>query len=159
MISNEQLINQFYTAFQNKDYTVMQACYADHAKFSDPVFVDLNAGEVRAMWEMLCKNGKDLKLTFDQVQVNGNIVTANWTAIYTFSKTGKKVKNKINASFTIENGLIVSHKDQFDLYAWGRQAFGFTGWIIGWTDVFRNKIQETAMKNLAKFMTQNGKNG
>jgi ketosteroid isomerase-like protein len=51
MNSNQQLISNFYTAFQNKDYKTMQAAYTDTATFSDPVFENLNAAEVRAMWK------------------------------------------------------------------------------------------------------------
>ena len=57
---NQQLITTFYSAFQKKDYKTMQNCYADNATFSDPVFVNLNATEVKAMWEMLCIRGTDL---------------------------------------------------------------------------------------------------
>lgn len=152
MTENEQLINTFYSAFQRKDYGTMQSCYADEATFTDAVFIGLDAQEVRAMWEMLCKNGKDLTLTYENIKESQNKVTADWQAVYTFSKTGNRVKNRIKAEFIIENGRIVSHKDQFNLYTWARQAFGATGWLIGWTDVFRAKIQSTAKFNLEKFL-------
>lgn len=43
MNANEQCINSFYTAFQNKDFKTMQQCYADNAVFTDEVFIDLDA--------------------------------------------------------------------------------------------------------------------
>ncbi|MCE7038874.1 nuclear transport factor 2 family protein [Dyadobacter sp. CY312] len=155
MTTNEQLIHQFYSAFQNKDFATMQACYADDATFTDAAFVDLNADQVRAMWEMLCKNGKDLKLTFGKIQSHQDIVNAEWTAVYLFSKTGKMVTNNVMAEFVIKNGLIVSHRDKFDFYTWAKQAFGFTGLLIGWTSFFQNKVQTTAKASLEKFMNRN----
>jgi ketosteroid isomerase-like protein len=157
MSTNEELIHRFYTAFQNKDYTVMQACYADHATFTDEAFVDLDAAEVRAMWEMLCKNGKDFKLTFGNIQSQGNTAGAEWTATYLFSKTGNRVTNNVKANFVIEEGLIVKHRDNFDFYTWSKQAFGFTGLLIGWTSFFKNKVQATAKGSLQTFMQKDKK--
>jgi|GEM_PF-4737977 len=61
MNGNEALINRFYTAFQQLDYKTMQDCYQDDAVFSDPVFGLLQGREVKAMWEMLCKNAKTFR--------------------------------------------------------------------------------------------------
>ncbi|WP_221391751.1 nuclear transport factor 2 family protein [Dyadobacter sp. NIV53] len=152
MTANEQLITKFYTSFQNKDYKGMQDCYADQAKFSDAAFVNLDGKQVRSMWEMLIKNGKDLKLTFGNISGDAAGGKAEWTAVYTFSRTGNKVTNNINARFEIENGKIVKHTDSFPFYIWAKQAFGFTGLLIGWTTFFKNKVRATAMENLAKFM-------
>ena len=38
MQSNEQLINDFYTAFRQKNAAGMNACYSDGIVFYDPVF-------------------------------------------------------------------------------------------------------------------------
>lgn len=149
---NEQLIRQFYTGFQNMDYKSMQACYADNAVFDDAVFSNLNATEVKAMWEMLCKRGKDFKLEFSDIKTDNNKGSANWVATYLFSSTGKKVTNKIHAEFEFENGKIIKHTDQFNFYKWAKQAFGLTGVLIGWTSFFKNKVRHTAKLNLLKFM-------
>lgn len=152
MTPNEQLITRFYTCFQNKDYQGMQDCYAENAEFSDAAFADLNGNQVRAMWEMLCKTGKDLKLTFGNVKGDALGGSAEWTALYTFSRTGNKVTNNVAARFVIDNGKIVRHTDSFNFYIWAKQAFGFTGLIIGWTGFFQNKVRTTAMDSLTKFM-------
>ncbi len=152
MTNNEQVIHQFYTAFQQKNFAAMQDLYAENAVFSDPVFQNLNGKEVRAMWEMLIKRGKDLQLTFSNIESNGQEVTANWTATYTFSATGKKVVNLIRAHFLLENGKIVQHTDRFDFWKWSRQALGFTGWLLGWTPFLKNKVRKTARRGLAEFM-------
>lgn len=149
---NQVLIETFYTSFQNKDYQGMQACYADDATFSDEAFRNLNAAQVRAMWEMLIRNGKDLELEFRDITANDTHGSAYWEARYTLSLTGRKVLNKIKASFEFEGGKIKKHMDSFNFYSWARQAFGLTGVLLGWTPFFKNKVSTTAMGNLAKFM-------
>jgi ketosteroid isomerase-like protein len=155
MNENQKLIQHFYTSFQNKDYKSMQACYADNATFSDSVFTNLNAKEVRAMWHMLVLGGKDLTLTFHEVKTNENSGSCKWIAEYTFSLTGKKVINRIHAEFIFENGKIISHKDTFDFYRWSRQAFGIKGWLFGWMNSFQCTVQKKSRQKLDAFMAKN----
>lgn len=152
MNANEQLINHFYTCFKNKDFKGMQACYADNATFSDAVFKDLTAAQVKAMWQMLISKGKDMRIEYAQISADEKTGKAHWDAYYTFSSTGKKVVNKIDASFEFENGKIVKHTDDFNFYTWAKQALGTTGLLLGWTGFLKKKIQTTAMANLEKFM-------
>ncbi len=63
----EDLIRKFYSAFQQKDFLVMQSCYHKDATFSDPVFPNLDSKEVKAMWEMLLKSSKDLRIEFNEI--------------------------------------------------------------------------------------------
>jgi len=130
----------------------MQACYADNATFSDAIFKNLNASQVKAMWEMLILKGKDLRLEFSDISANETTGKAHWDAYYTFSASGKKVINRIDASFEFENGKITKHVDYFDFYTWAKQALGITGVLLGWTGFLKNKIQATALSNLTKFM-------
>lgn len=155
-MQNEELIRAFYTAFQHKDYRSMQAFYADQAVFNDAVFTNLNAAQVRAMWEMLIRRGKDLDLVFDKVWTDGEQAGAEWVATYTFSATQRKVINRIKAGFVLENGKIIRHQDDFNFYAWARQAFGMPGFLLGWTTFFRNKVRQKAMESLRVFMEQPG---
>ena len=154
MSQNKELINKFYTSFQNKDYKTMQDCYANNATFSDPVFENLNAAEVRAMWQMLITRATDLALEFKNVAADETSGSAEWTAVYTFSATGKKVINKIKANFVFENGKIKEHKDSFDFYKWAKQALGFKGLLLGWTSFLHNKVKQQARNNLIKFMSK-----
>ena len=133
----------------------MQDCYTDNATFSDTVFVGLDAKKVRAMWEMLLKTGTDLKLDFKNISADDKKGSAEWTAYYTFSKTGNKVVNKIKADFVFENGKIVKHTDFFDFYTWAKQALGFSGVLLGWTSFLKKKVRASAMNSLNKFMSKN----
>ena len=152
--TNQQLIARFYTCFQNKDYKGMQACYADNARFNDEVFVNLNASQVKAMWEMLCVKGKDLKLDFKNIQTSETQGSAEWIAYYTFSGSGRKIVNHVKASFIFENGKIVKHTDAFNFYKWSRQALGITGSLLGWSGFLKKKVRQSTMKSLNNFMNK-----
>lgn len=155
MNTNENLIHHFYTCFKNKDVKGMQDCYADTATFNDAVFTDLNAVQVRSMWAMLIKSGKDMQLEFSNIKANEHEGKAEWIATYTFSATGNKVENRIKASFILENGKITNHHDDFNFYRWAKQALGLPGLLLGWTPFLRNKIQKKAANNLRLYMAAN----
>ncbi|KIO78371.1 ketosteroid isomerase [Pedobacter lusitanus] len=152
MKTNEELIHHFYTSFKNKDFKAMQECYADHATFNDAAFRNLNTAQVRCMWEMLIKSGKDMRVEYNHVKADEQTGSAEWVAHYTFSATGKKVVNSIKASFRFENGKIVQHEDNFSFYNWSRQALGLPGLLLGWTDFLKNKIRKRAAENLRLYM-------
>src|SRR5215831_18386292 len=149
MTLNEYTINQFYSAFQQLDYQTMNSCYAEDIIFSDPVFMILKGDEVRAMWEMLCKNAKDFSLTYSNIELlDEEYATCQWVATYTFSKTGRKVVNNIKAYMRLHDGKIIEHSDAFRLSTWIGQAFGLTGVLFGWTGFMKRKVQVNAKKNL-----------
>lgn len=150
--ANAALIERFYTAFQRHDGETMAACYTANASFSDPVFTNLRGAEVGAMWRMLCERGKDLELSYSDVEADGELGSANWVADYTFSTTGRRVHNVITAGFRFEDGLIAEHHDQFDLWRWSRQALGPTGVLLGWSPPVQAKIRGQAKEGLAAFM-------
>ncbi|MCA9942828.1 MAG: nuclear transport factor 2 family protein [Anaerolineales bacterium] len=151
MQENQQLIRNFYTAFQQRDYAGMIACYHPNIHFSDPAFGDLHGQRAMAMWHMLCERGKDLQVTFRDVLATQNSGQAHWEAIYTFS-TGRKVHNRIDASFKFADGKIMRHADQFDLWRWTRMALGLPGVLAGWTPMLQKKVRETAVAGLDKFI-------
>lgn len=130
----------------------MQELYHPQATFSDPVFENLKSQEVKAMWEMLITAGKDLKISFRDIKADDTTGFCHWEAWYTFSRTGRKVHNIIDASFKFQDGKIIAHQDVFDFWRWSRQALGLTGVLLGWTSVIQNKIRETARKGLSKFI-------
>ncbi len=153
MQENQQLIRNFYTAFQQRDYAGMIACYHPEVHFSDPAFGDLHGKRAMAMWHMLCERGTDLQVTFRDVLATQNSGQAHWEANYTFS-TGRTVHNVIEASFAFANGLIIRHADQFDFYRWMRMALGMPGALAGWTPMMQKKVRGTAVSGLNKFIAQ-----
>ncbi|MEP6595809.1 MAG: nuclear transport factor 2 family protein [Ginsengibacter sp.] len=152
MNDNEGLIRTFYDAFARLDYKTMQSCYSDNPIFNDPVFGVLQGSEVRAMWEMLCKNAKDFSLRYSMIEADDEYGTCNWNASYTFSKTGRRVVNKVKAHVRIQNEKITEHTDEFDIYKWSRQALGLPGILLGWSGYLKNKIRYDAKRRLQTFI-------
>ena len=152
MTNNEQLITGFYESFQNKDYKAMQYCYAEDAIFSDAIFKNLDSKQVKAMWEMLIKRGKDFSLTFDNIKAGENAGSAEWVATYTFSATNRKVINHVKANFVFENNKIIKRWDDFNFYKWSRQALGLPGLLLGWTPFFKSKVRRLALNGLDAYL-------
>jgi ketosteroid isomerase-like protein len=149
--SNAALVTRFYEAFQKLDAEAMARCYADDVVFSDPAFGELRGEEARDMWRMLTQRAKDFSLTFSEVVADDREGRAHWVATYLFSQTGRVVVNRIDARFVFRDGLIVEHRDTFDLWRWARQALGFKGALLGWTPFVQQAIRAQARKGLDAF--------
>jgi limonene-1,2-epoxide hydrolase len=146
-----EVITSFYEAFGKRDAEGMVKHYADDVRFSDPVFTDLHGEQAKNMWRMLCERGKDLEVTFKDVKVDGSTGSAHWDADYTFSLTGNRVHNSIDATFKLSDGKIVEHTDSFDLWKWAGQALGMKGKLLGWAPFVQNAIRKNAAKGLAAY--------
>ena len=152
MHPNEDLIQRFYSALQQRDAAGMAACYQNDARFSDPVFPDLHGDRARGMWAMLCERGADLVVEFRDVHADDRTGTAHWDARYTFSATGKPVHNSIDARFEFHDGLIARHTDTFDFKRWAGQALGLKGKVLGGTSFLQGKVQATGAKALDGYL-------
>lgn len=146
------LVRRFYDAFAARDAAGMGACYHDRVVFSDPVFPHLEGAQARGMWAMLVARGKDLRVEASAITGDEASGSAHWDAYYTFSATGRKVINRIDATFEFADGLIVRHVDRFDLWKWSRQALGPVGLLLGWSPIVRNKVRAQAAKGLDSWM-------
>jgi ketosteroid isomerase-like protein len=146
---NATMIAGFYDALGRRDASAMIACYAQDATFSDPVFPALDAAGVAAMWRMLCARGKDLEVVASDIDADANTGRAHWVATYTFSATGRRVENSIDARFAFRDGRIVRHEDRFDLRRWLRQALGWKGALLGWLPPVQRATRAQAAKALA----------
>ena len=155
MHPNETLINTFYESFQKRDYKGMAACYHPEVHFYDEAFQDLKGFEASAMWQMLCTNARDLELIFSGISADDTKGCAHWEATYTFSATGRRVINLIDATFTFKDGKIIDHRDQFDFKKWLGMAFGLMGKLFGGTSFLQSKVRGTAKKNLQTFIKKN----
>jgi uncharacterized protein len=154
MNANEELITQFYEAFQKKDPAAMIACYAPDVRFSDPVFTDLPGAKAGAMWTMLIEGGSDLRLEFRDVSADDRTGRAHWDAWYTFSATGRPVHNSIEASFEFDGGKISRHTDSFNLPKWAGQALGVSGRLFGRMPFLQRKIRAMAAKRLDAYVSR-----
>ena len=146
-MKQSEIITNFYIAFQQLDVEKMVSYYHDDIIFTDPGFGTLNGEEAKNMWRMICARAKDFSLTYSQVTDN----TAHWDTTYTFSATGRKVNNIIDATFEFKTGKISKHTDVFDLHQWATQALGFKGKLLGGTKFFQKKLNKQTKVLLAAY--------
>jgi len=138
----KELIERFYTAFAAGDVETMASCYHEDARFSDPVFPDLDGkDEVMKMWRTLVGRSDDINIVLGDHAADDRRGTAHWTATYTFTTTGRPVVNEIDAAMIFRDGLIVDHKDSFDFWKWSRQALGTPGLLLGWSPILKKKVR------------------
>lgn len=139
----KNLIEKFYNAFTNLDAETMTSCYHDDIVFEDPAFGILKGERAKNMWRMLCESqkDKDFKITYSNIKISEYEGVASWEAFYTFSKTGRKVHNSIEARFEFKDGKIIKHIDTFNLHKWSQQALGLKGLVLGKTKYFSNKLK------------------
>lgn len=149
--ANAALIARFYEALARRDGDAMAACYHPDVHFRDEVF-DLRGSRAGAMWQMLCARAGDMTLDVSDVQADAASGRAHWIATYTFSQTGRRVRNDIRAAFTFEDGLIRTHRDTFDFWRWSRQALGAPGALLGWTPWLRARVGRQAARGLDAFV-------
>ena len=154
----DNIIAEFYEAFENLDADRMILCYHDDIVFEDAAFGKLEGEKARNMWKMLCSNleNRPFTLNYYNIQVDEYSGSAVWEAEYIFTRTGRKVHNKIRAEFQFHEGKILRHIDHFDLYKWARQALGFTGLLIGWTPWFKRRLNKQTQNLLSKFERTRG---
>jgi hypothetical protein len=107
------------------------------------------------MWEMLIiRSSGNLKNKAFRCKINEYNGTALWVASYNFSKNKRPVVNRISAQFYFQDGLIIRHTDDFDIWKWSKQALGLTGYLFGWTGFMQNKIHTNAILSLRKYQKQ-----
>lgn len=154
MHPNAQAIRDFYEAFGKCEAERMIALYAPDVEFSDPVFPALKGEEAFGMWRMLCKRAVDLSIEASEIEADDTSGRARWSARYTFSRTGRKVHNRIQARFTFREGKVVRHEDSFDLWAWAGMALGPRGRLLGWLPPVQAAIRREADAGLRAFLSR-----
>ncbi len=145
------MVNTFYSSLASRDGDAMAACYADDIIFEDPAFGELRGNDPGDMWRMLCSSDTDLALEYNILESSEKTVRTNWIATYTFTKTGNKVRNDIEATMTFRDDKIIEHRDTFDMWKWSSQALGLPGKLLGWSPPLQSKVRSTARGQLAEF--------
>ena len=153
MHAHEQLLRDFYAAFARRDADTMARCYHPDIAFSDPVFPMLRGAEVAAMWAMLTSRASgDFEISLLNASADTDGGSARWDAKYTFSQTGRRVHNNIEARFAFREGKIVRHVDRFSFWRWSQQALGPLGMLLGWSLPLKALIRRKARASLAGFI-------
>ena len=153
---SHDLVNRFYTALAQRDGEAMAACYHDDIVFTDPAFGALKGKDAGDMWRMLCSSDTDLSVTHEVGATTDTSAEVSWVAEYTFTASGRPVRNEVKATMTVRDGLIVGHRDVFDFWKWSRQALGAPGMLLGWSPPFKAKVQKTTRGSLKKFQAKRG---
>ena len=145
MSASQTIIHRFYEAFARHNAEGMAACYHPEVRFEDPAFGELQGEQVANMWRMLLESqrGKDFRVEASNIACDENTGQAHWEAWYNFSRTGRKVHNKIDATFELRNGLIYRHTDRFDLHRWAGQALGLQGTLPRLDRLFQKEASNT----------------
>jgi ketosteroid isomerase-like protein len=150
--ANRELIRRLYDALDRCDGEAMAACYAPDAHFRDPAFGDLHGDEVGGMWRMLTARATDLSIELRDHDADERTGSAQWSATYTFTATGRPVENEGSASFRFANRLIVDHVDEFDFGRWARQALGPLGIAVAVLPPLRSRARGRARGELERYM-------
>lgn len=152
-MTNHELIEKFYTAFNHKDAEQMLSCYHDNIVFEDPAFGILNGERAKGMWQMLISRGENIEsIKFYDVEANEQTGKAKWIAKYKFGPKKRAVVNHISATFEFADGKIIKHTDTFDLWKWSSQALGLPGQLLGWSGFMKKKIRSTSNRALSRFL-------
>ena len=154
-MQNEQLIKHFYQSLAANNADEMIGCYHNEVEFFDPAFGLLKGNEAKNMWRMLIERGKgNIKVKYKNVSADGEKGSADWTAEYVFSKTGRRVFNQVHAEFEFRDGNIFRHTDTFDIWTWSKQALGLSGSLLGWSSFMQNKIRQNARESLREYSAE-----
>ena len=152
-MENIEVLRKFFKAFIKKDVENMLECYHKKVVFIDPVFGRLEANETAKMWRMLMqKNQGDLQISYKDLTADEMQGSAKWRAVYKFGHKRRKVINKIVSNFKFEDNKIIEQHDDFDLWLWSKQAFGWKGWLFGWSADFKSKLRERSRTMLEKYV-------
>ncbi len=158
---SKKTIERFYAAFSNLDAAGMEACYAENARFEDEAFSLAGRRQIGAMWRMLCEGARmngiaNWKLQVSDIRASADKGRAHWEAHYVYGPQRRKVHNRINAKFDFDDhGLIVRHRDQFNMWNWARQALGLPGLMLGWSPWLRSKVRISAAQQLQRYVEKN----
>ncbi|CAN5574536.1 nuclear transport factor 2 family protein [soil metagenome] len=151
MISDVAVVDTFYTSLGNRDGEAMAACYHGDVVFEDPAFGELRGRDAGDMWRMLCSRSVDLRVEHQILETTENTARTNWIANYTFTATGRQVRNDVVATMKFVDGKIIDHRDEFNVWKWSSQALGLPGKLFGWSSALKSRVRKTARGNLRAF--------
>lgn len=130
MHSNGVLLQQLYSSLDCHNFEAMANCYHPEATFHDIAFDLEGKDRIREMWRMICIG--DIRATFEVVRADDREGVVKLVDEYTFTDTGRRLRNSIESRFRFRDGLIIEHRDACDARAWASAALGgFTGFMAG----------------------------
>jgi len=150
MHANALLLQRLFSSLDRRDHEAIAACYCTDATFKDIAFDLHGQKEIHDMWRMICAG--DIRATFEVVQADDETGRVRLIDQYTFSDTGRKVRNVIDSRFTFKNHLIAEHRDACDPREWAAMALGGVGgFLAGRVGPLRRMM---ARRKLKKFVEE-----
>ena len=144
------LLERLFTSLNRRDHNAIAECYHTNATFRDIAFDLHGKEEIHNMWRMICAG--DIRATFEVVQADDEQGRVRLIDEYTFSDTGRKVRNVIDSQFRFDDHLVIEHRDVCDPRAWASMAIGGVGgFLAGRVAVLR---EVKARRKLAKFVAE-----
>jgi hypothetical protein len=128
MHDNRKLLEHLYGGLNRHDYEAMANCYHPAARFRDIAFDLKGKDRISTMWRMICSG--DIQATFEIVGADEASGIAKLVDEYTFTDTGRRVRNPIESRFRFRDGLIIEHLDSCDPRAWATAAVGGIGGFL-----------------------------
>ena len=130
MHANALLLQRLFSSLDRRDHETVATCYHSEATFQDIAFSLHGQKEIHDMWRMICAG--DIHTTFEVVHADDETGRARVIDEYTFSDTGRKVRNVIDSQFTFKDHLVFQHRDECDAQEWAAMAMGgFSGFLAG----------------------------
>jgi limonene-1,2-epoxide hydrolase len=152
MASGRETLERLYDALGRADGDAMAACYTPTARFSDPVYPQLEGAQVGAMWRMLTGRAQDLSIEVRAMKADDETGSATWMARYLFGPDRRPVANLVTSTFEFSDGLIEAERDVFDFHGWSAMALGPKGRLLGWTPFLRKAVRTQAAEGLRTYM-------
>ncbi len=153
MHNNASVLERLYSSLNCHDYQSMANCYHPAARFRDIAFDLKGRNEIGAMWQMICAG--DIRTTFAVIDADDASGSVKLVDEYTFTDTGRRVRNQIESRFLFRDGLIIEHRDSCDARAWAAAAIGGIGGFVAGR--FRFLRAWKARAKLSRFMEANSK--
>jgi hypothetical protein len=162
--NNINLVQKFFSCYQNHDFQGMHHCLAENIKFSDFAY-DIQGVQVKAMWHLFCisyltRTNPVNVPEFEIGQATEDTVSAKYRVSYVYED--KPVDYFIEADFKIQDNKIVEQKDKFgsiSTFEFIKMAFGFPLQLLAVEPLdrlLRVLINKKVMEKLDRFMKDNG---
>jgi len=140
-------VRQPYGFLHEHQHGFMAGLYHEQATFRDIAFDLQGQKRIHAMWHRICEG--DIIVEIDSIEAVRETIIAHVVDRYTFTKTLRKVVNRITSQFRFCNGLIIEHHDTCNELDWARQAFGgIQGELAGRLGVLRRRAARKLMNQI-----------
>ena len=128
MLNSAKLVEQLYSSLNRHDYRAMANCYHEAAGFRDIAFDLKGRDQISAMWQMICSG--EYPLDIEIVRADEASAVANLVDEYTFTDTGRRVRNPIEPDSGSRTGSSSTTRTPAIPGVWAAAAVGGIGGFL-----------------------------